>query len=192
MGAGGMLMIVYRYVLYSVGQGPWFQAENVIIKEPLYLLFGLMLTTVYLEKMEKGGMFDKLCDSLDDPISWKRSFKIMMMSTIGSAAVMNDSIVLIFSGVVVDLCVRHKVDNSLPYLLSLATTANIGSALTMTGNPQNILIAALAYDDIAWLAFAANMALPVLVGTLIRLGTVSPQVLTSQLFRWPDVQEEWE
>ena len=165
--AGGMLMIVYRYVLYSVGQGPWFQAENVIIKEPLYLLFGLMLTTVYLEKMEKGGMFDKLRDSLDDPISWKRSFKIMMMSTIGSAAVMNDSIVLIFSGVVVDLCVRHKVDNSLPYLLSLATTANIGSALTMTGNPQNILIAALAYDDIAWLAFAANMALPVLAGTLI-------------------------
>merc|ERR1712072_171271 len=118
-------------------------------------------------KMEKGGMFDKLRDSLDDPISWKRSFKIMMMSTIGSAAVMNDSIVLIFSGVVVDLCVRHKVDNSLPYLLSLATTANIGSALTMTGNPQNILIAALAYDDIAWLAFAANMALPVLAGTLI-------------------------
>jgi len=30
-------------------------------------------------------------------------------------------IVLIFSAVVVDLCVRHKVANSMPYMLSLAT-----------------------------------------------------------------------
>jgi di/tricarboxylate transporter len=93
----------------------------------------------------------------------------MVMSTIGSAAVMNDSVVLIFSGVVVDLCVRHKVANSLPYLLSLATTANIGSALTITGNPQNILIVALAYDDIKWLDFAANMFLPVLAATIINI-----------------------
>jgi Na+/H+ antiporter NhaD/arsenite permease-like protein len=84
-----------------------------------------------------------------------------------SAAVMNDSVVLIFSGVVVDLCVRHKVANSLPYLLSLATTANIGSALTMTGNPQNILIVSLAYDDIGWLEFASNMVLPVIAATII-------------------------
>jgi Na+/H+ antiporter NhaD/arsenite permease-like protein len=80
---------------------------------------------------------------------------------------MNDSIVLIFSGVVVDLCVRHKVANSMPYMLSLATTANIGSALTMTGNPQNILIAALSYDDIGWLEFASNMVLPVIAGTTV-------------------------
>jgi Na+/H+ antiporter NhaD/arsenite permease-like protein len=91
----------------------------------------------------------------------------MAMSTIGSAAVMNDSIVLIFSGVVVDLCVRHKVSNSMPYLLSLATTANIGSALTMTGNPQNILIVSLAYDDIGWLEFASNMILPVIGATFL-------------------------
>merc|ERR1712048_472203 len=56
---------------------------------------------------------------------------------------------------------------SLPYLLSLATTANIGSALTMTGNPQNILIVSLAYDEIKWLEFASNMVLPVLASTII-------------------------
>lgn len=164
---GGLSMVVWRYFLKVAGQGPTFKAERVIIMEPLFLLFGLMLTTIYLEKMERGGLFDKLRDSLDDPVNWKRSFKIMAMSTIGSAAVMNDSIVLIFSGVVVDLCVRHKVANSLPYLLSLATTANIGSALTLTGNPQNILIVSLAYDDIGWLEFAGNMLLPVTVATLI-------------------------
>lgn len=164
---GGLSMVVWRFVLVQTGQGPFFDAERVIIMEPLFLLFGLMLTTIYLEKMERGGLFDKLRDSLDDAISWRRSAKIMAMSTIGSAAVMNDSVVLIFSGVVVDLCVRHKVANSLPYLLSLATTANIGSALTMTGNPQNILIVSLAYDDISWLEFASNMVLPVLAATVI-------------------------
>mmetsp|Transcript_14689 Transcript_14689/g.32741 ORF Transcript_14689/g.32741 Transcript_14689/m.32741 type:complete len:664 (-) Transcript_14689:107-2098(-) len=164
---GGLTMVVWRYILFVTAQGPVFDAERVIIMEPLFLLFGLMLTTIYLEKMERGGLFDRLRDSLDDPISWKRSAKIMAMSTIGSAAVMNDSVVLIFSGVVVDLCVRHKVSNSLPYLLSLATTANIGSALTMTGNPQNILIVSLAYDDIGWAEFASNMILPVLAATII-------------------------
>ena len=164
---GGLSMVVWRFVLKQMGHGPNFNAERVIIMEPLFLLFGLMLTTIYIEKMERGGLFDKLRDSLDDPVNWKRSWKIMAMSTIGSAAVMNDSVVLIFSGVVVDLCVRHKVANSLPYLLSLATTANIGSALTMTGNPQNILIVSLAYDDIGWIEFATNMLLPVIAATAI-------------------------
>jgi len=164
---GGLTMVVWRYILMVSGQGPFFDAERVIILEPLFLLFGLMLTTIYLEKMERGGLFDKLRDSLDDPVNWKRSGKIMLMSTIGSAAVMNDSVVLIFSGVVVDLCVRHKVANSLPYLLSLATTANTGSALTMTGNPQNILIVSLMYDDISWIDFAIDMLLPVFAASVI-------------------------
>lgn len=164
---GGMCMVCFRYFLELIGHGPEFDAVKVIILEPLFLLFGLMLTTIYLEKMERGGLFDKLRDSLDDPVNWKRSAKIMAMSTIGSAAVMNDSVVLIFSGVVVDLCVRHKVANSLPYLLSLATTANTGSALTMTGNPQNILIVSLAYDDISWTEFLSNMVLPVTAASII-------------------------
>mmetsp|Transcript_19269 Transcript_19269/g.28246 ORF Transcript_19269/g.28246 Transcript_19269/m.28246 type:complete len:643 (+) Transcript_19269:35-1963(+) len=164
---GGLTMVVYRFILLSTGHGPVFDAEKVIIMEPLFLLFGLMLTTIYLEKMERGGLFDKLRDSLDDGCRWKRSAKIMIMSTLGSAAVMNDSIVLIFSAVVVDLNVRHKVDNSMPYMLSLATTANIGSALTLTGNPQNILIVSLAYDDIGWVEFATNMLLPVLSASII-------------------------
>lgn len=164
---GGLTMVVYRFILVQVGHGPVFEAERVIIMEPLFLLFGLMLTTIYLEKMERGGLFDKLRNSLDDPVNWKRAAKIMLMSTIGSAAVMNDSVVLIFSGVVVDLCVRHQVSNSMPYLLSLATTANIGSALTMTGNPQNILIVSLAYDDISWLEFASNMVLPVIAASFV-------------------------
>ena len=59
-----------------------------------------MLTAVDIEKMERGGV--------DDPINCNRSAKIISMSTIGASAVMNDSVVLIFSGVGVDLYVRNK------------------------------------------------------------------------------------
>jgi Na+/H+ antiporter NhaD/arsenite permease-like protein len=40
----------------------------------------------------------------------------------------------------------------------------------MTGNPQNILIVSLAYDDIGWLEFASNMVLPVFAATFINSG----------------------
>ena len=64
------------------------------------------------------------------------------------AMVMNDSVVLIFSVVVVGLCGRHTVAKSFPCLLSFATKANTCSVLTMTGNPKTILIVSLLYGGI--------------------------------------------
>ena len=43
---GGLSMVVWRYILLVAGHGPAFEAEKVIIMEPLFLLFGLMLTTI--------------------------------------------------------------------------------------------------------------------------------------------------
>ncbi|WP_416350917.1 SLC13 family permease [Rivularia sp. UHCC 0363] len=42
--------------------------------------------------------------------------------------------------------------NPIPYLLALATVTNIGSIVTISGNPQNILIGSfsqIAYLDVA-------------------------------------------
>ena len=58
--------------------------------------------------------------------------------------VMNDSVVFIFSDVVVDLCVSHTVANSSP----ASSPLPLGSVLTMTGNPPTILIVSIPYDDI--------------------------------------------
>src|SRR5438552_5436373 len=44
----------------------------------------------------------------------------------------------------------------LPYLLALATASNIGSAATITGNPQNMLIGSLSH--IPFRTFAATLA----------------------------------
>jgi len=60
--------------------------------------------------------------------------------------------------------------NALPYLMALATSANIGSALTTTGNPQNAVIASLAEGSITFLGFLKVQALPVIVCQTLNIG----------------------
>jgi Na+/H+ antiporter NhaD/arsenite permease-like protein len=56
-----------------------------------------------------------------------------------SAVFSNDVICLAVAPVLIDACRRRGLD-PVPYLLALACAANIGSALTLIGNPQNMLI----------------------------------------------------
>ncbi|KAH3757669.1 silicon efflux transporter LSI2 [Pelomyxa schiedti] len=51
---------------------------------------------------------------------------------------------------VVSVCLRQQLP-LLPYLLALATCANVGSSVTPIGNPQNIIIA--SYSQITFLDF---------------------------------------
>jgi len=56
-----------------------------------------------------------------------------------SAVFSNDVICLAVAPVLADVCLRRGVD-PVPYLIGLACAANIGSAATLIGNPQNMLI----------------------------------------------------
>jgi Na+/H+ antiporter NhaD/arsenite permease-like protein len=56
-----------------------------------------------------------------------------------SALLCNDIICLAMAPVLAEGCVRRKLD-PVPFLLALACAANVGSAATLIGNPQNMLI----------------------------------------------------
>jgi len=56
-----------------------------------------------------------------------------------SAVLVNDVICLAAAPVLIEACARRKL-NPVPFLLALAAASNIGSAATLIGNPQNILI----------------------------------------------------
>jgi Na+/H+ antiporter NhaD/arsenite permease-like protein len=56
-----------------------------------------------------------------------------------SALFVNDTICLLFTPVVLAAVVRARLPPA-PYLLALATSANVGSVMTLTGNPQNMLV----------------------------------------------------
>jgi Na+/H+ antiporter NhaD/arsenite permease-like protein len=77
---------------------------------------------------------------------------VTLTSGIFSAFVLNDAICLVMTPLVADV-VRRLQRNPVPYLLAVAMAANIGSAATITGNPQNILIG--GFSHIPYGAFAA-------------------------------------
>lgn len=77
-----------------------------------------------------------------------------------SAVFSNDVVCLAVAPVLADACLRRGID-PVPYLLGLACAANIGSAATLIGNPQNMLIGQVL--DMPFAAYALEALLPVLV-----------------------------
>ncbi|MFO1295874.1 MAG: SLC13 family permease [Rubrivivax sp.] len=81
-----------------------------------------------------------------------------------SAVFSNDVVCLAMTPVVARLALERRLD-PVPLLVGLACAANIGSALTLIGNPQNMLIGSLlalpfgGYVRAAWLPVLLSLAL---------------------------------
>ncbi len=76
---------------------------------------------------------------------------VVLVSGTLSAFLVNDTICLVMTPLVLDLTMRLK-RNPIPYLLAVALSSNVGSTATITGNPQNMIIGSisqLAYGDFA-------------------------------------------
>lgn len=81
-----------------------------------------------------------------------------------SAVFSNDIVCLAVAPVLAQACLRRGVD-PVPYLLALACASNIGSAATLIGNPQNMLIGEVLGLDFA--GYAARALAPVLLSLLL-------------------------
>lgn len=80
---------------------------------------------------------------------------VVLVSGLLSAFLVNDTVCLVLSPLVLDLVLRLERE-PVPYMLAVAMASNIGSAATITGNPQNIIIGSLS--GIPYGAFAAALA----------------------------------
>ncbi len=81
-----------------------------------------------------------------------------------SAFLLNDAICLVMTPLVIEVARRLKRD-PVPYLLAVAMASNIGSAATITGNPQNILIG--SFSHISYGTFAARLSPVAAVGLVL-------------------------
>jgi len=81
-----------------------------------------------------------------------------------SALFLNDTIVLMMTPLVVEICELER-RNPVPFLIGLATSANIGSMTTVIGNPQNILIG--ASSGIHFVTFTSYLAAPGVAGLVV-------------------------
>ena len=73
----------------------------------------------------------------------------------------NDIVCLAMTPVLVEGCARRKLD-PLPFLLALACASNVGSAATLIGNPQNILIGQALH--LSFTGYLLDAGVPVLLG----------------------------
>ena len=78
-----------------------------------------------------------------------------------SAVFSNDIVCLAIAPVLAEACLRRGFD-PVPYLLALACAANIGSAATLIGNPQNMLIGAVLKMPFG--GYSLEAVVPVVLG----------------------------
>jgi Na+/H+ antiporter NhaD/arsenite permease-like protein len=81
-----------------------------------------------------------------------------------SAVFSNDIVCLAVAPVLAEACLRRRLD-PVPYLLALACAANIGSAATLIGNPQNMLVGSVM--QLSFSGYALDALPPVLLGLVV-------------------------
>lgn len=104
----------------------------------LILLFGMMIINANLQL---AGFFNLAGNAILRFTHTPRGLLALEIILAGflSALFLNDTICLMLTPLILDITMAAK-RNPIPYLIALATAANIGSVATLTGNPQNMII----------------------------------------------------
>jgi Na+/H+ antiporter NhaD/arsenite permease-like protein len=137
------------------------QAVDAVDLPTIVLLYALMVVSAQLRL---GGFYTRTAFEISSVLIHPRFFLLvcMLTSAVLSAVLANDIICLAFTPVLT-LALQSARRNPVPCLLGLAVASNIGSAATIIGNPQNMLIGQvgrLAFDRFFfWCAPPAAVAL---------------------------------
>jgi len=163
---GAVLMVVTGAIGFS-------EAVSAVDFRTIVLLFSMMIIVAHLRLAGGLAAFARL---ISTRVGHPAALIVALVFGAGilSALFINDTVCLVFTPIVLDVAAarRHR---PLPYLLALATASNIGSAATITGNPQNILIGSLSGISFARFATA--------VGPVAILGLAVDAALIWLVFR---------
>jgi len=128
---GSIAMILFGVLSL---QDAWFSIDYNTIS----LLLGMM---IIITTLQLDGFFLFVARQTIKLANTRSRLLILItfISGIGSAFMVNDVIVLMFTPVIIQLCRTYKL-NPLPYLIAEILASNIGSVMTITGNPQNMIV----------------------------------------------------
>ncbi len=128
---GSVAMIVFGVLTFE-------EAVAAIDFNTIALLLGMMIIITVLEV---EGFFTYLAAKTVSiaKSETKLLFIVVFTTGISSAFLVNDAVVLLYTPVVISICRSSKL-NPVPYLIAEILASNTGSAMTITGNPQNMLI----------------------------------------------------
>ncbi|KAK7380344.1 hypothetical protein VNO78_32852 [Psophocarpus tetragonolobus] len=155
---GAMLMVIFKVLSPD-------QAYAAIDIPILGLLFGTMVVTIFLERANMFKYLGKL-------LSWKSRgpkdllCRICLISALSSAFFTNDTSCIVLTEFVLKIARQHNLP-PYPFLLALASSANIGSSATPIGNPQNLVIA--IQGKIPFGRFLTGILPAMLVGVVVNV-----------------------
>lgn len=129
----------------------------------IVLLFAFMVVSA---QMRLGGFYGAVTRRVGAlPLSRNGLLAaLIVVSGALSAVFSNDIICLAMTPVVARLCLQRGI-NPLPFLIGLACAANIGSAATLIGNPQNMLIGSVL--RLPFGGYVRQALAPVLISLLL-------------------------
>jgi Na+/H+ antiporter NhaD/arsenite permease-like protein len=134
----------------------------------LFILFGLMILSA---QFAACGFYDWTAQRLASSDASPAKILGFVILTGGglSAILANDVVVFAMTPMLCAGLLRRGLDPR-PYLIGLAGAANAGSAATVIGNPQNVLIGQVG--DLDFWRFLAACAVPALIGLAAVYGTI--------------------
>ncbi len=126
----------------------------------LIFLLGIMILVAHFRV---SGFFDWIAVHVAARAHTRLQLLALLVVTSGvlSAFFVNDTVCLMFTPIVLAVTDRLRLPPK-PYVIALATSANIGSTMSVTGNPQNALIGVSA--RFSFLGFLAHLAPVALMG----------------------------
>lgn len=154
--------------MVTLGGLPLRDAYAAISGDVIVFLLGVLLLTGFLEA---GGFFEWAArfavERARSPTALLAA--VVFVSGLLSALFVNDTICLVLTPLLIAV-VRPLGLPARPYLIALALAANVGSAMTPTGNPQNMLVGVTG--GITFARFVRSLALPSLGGLAIVFAVV--------------------
>jgi Na+/H+ antiporter NhaD/arsenite permease-like protein len=134
--------------------------------DTILLLFAMMLLAAYLED---AGLIDWVRDLLARGCRTGISLLVAVSLISGAlaAVLLNDAVCLFLTPFALRLCARFDLPKG-PFLIAVATSANIGSAATLVGNPQNMVIGSAS--GVSFVDFLAKAGPVAAVGLAINTG----------------------
>ncbi len=155
---GACLLVVAGLFAGPYGLGPD-EALGSVEPHTITLLFGTMVIAAGLGA---AGFFDWATTFLARRVTSRAA--LLWLVTCGSgllsAALLNDAVCLLATPLVVRLA-RETRTALHPLLFGVAMGSNAGSALTLSGNPQNMLVARLS--GLSYRGYLLDAAIPTLV-----------------------------
>ena len=139
------------------------RAYRAVNYDTIVLLLAMMLVSAYLYL---AHFFEWAADAVlkFSPTPQRLLLYLTLTSGFLSALLVNDTICLMLTPLVIAVIQRGKLP-LLPYLIALATSANIGSVATLVGNPQNMIIG--HFSHIPFAQFSRSLAPAAIVALAI-------------------------